>query len=394
MATKQSSRRDLIFISFSQFGSAFSFNFVNVFLPFYIFNISPYPFADTLLWTGAIIGSTGLVTAFTSTFWGSLTHHFSPKLLYLRAFIVHAIIFFFMGFTTDLHLLLLLRILQGLVGGVSTIGMIIVSSSSLKARVSLDLGIFQSSLTLGQLVGPPLGSLAAAIFGFEGAFISASAVLFAAFIFCHLYVTDVPKLPKEERASIRASMDKRVIIGWMLCFTAQIQLMFLPSVLPNVFEKFSIEKTLGLKLAGTVVMLYTITAMIGTYLWSWLSRRYGLHKMIASLFILGILFQSLLALSQGIIDFTLIRMVQTGLVAATIPLIFSIFVSELKGSIIGFLNSARFTGNALGPILATSIVAFSNLETLYLSISGISLFALLGFTFFFKRPGCIPQSGT
>jgi len=241
-------------------------------------------------------------------------------------------------------------------------------------------------MTLGQLVGPPLGSFAAVIFGFKGAFISASVVLFAASIFCYFFVTDVPKLPKEERASIRASIDKRVILGWMLCFTAQIQLMFLPSVLPNVFEKFNIEKTQALKLAGTVVMSYTITAMIGTYLWSWLSRRYGLHRMITFLFILGILFQSLLALSRGMIDFTVIRMVQTGLVAATIPLIFSIFVSEPRGSIIGFLNSARFTGNALGPMIATSILAFSNLEVLYLSISAISLFAVFGFRFFFKQP--------
>ena len=386
MVKEQSRHRNLIFISFSQFGSAFSFNFVNVFLPFYIFNISTYSVGETLLWTGAILGSTGLVTAATSPFWGSLTHHFSPKLLYLRAFIVHSIMFFLMGFTKDLHLLLLLRILQGLVGGVSTIGMIIVSSSSLEERVSLDLGIFQSSLTLGQLVGPPLGSLAAVIWGFKGAFISASAVLIAAFIFCHLYVTDVPKLPKEERASIRASIDQYVIIGWMLCFAAQIQLMFLPSVLPDVFGRFNIEETRALKLAGTVVMCYTITAMIGTYLWSWLSRRYGLHRMITSLFILGSLSQALLALSRGIVGFTLIRMVQTGLVAATIPLIFSIFVSKRKGGIIGFLNSARFTGSALGPILATSILAFSNLEVLYLSISTISLLALFGFRFFFKPP--------
>jgi hypothetical protein len=48
-------------------------------------------------------------------------------------------------------------------------------------------------------------------------------------------------------------------------------------------------------------------------------------------------------------------MIQTGMVAATIPLIISLFVNQSRGSTIGFLNSARFTGNALGPIIATSI---------------------------------------
>src|SRR3990172_7221286 len=165
---KQASR-NLILISLSQFGAAFSFNFVNIFLPFFTFNVSPYPYAETLLWIGFIIGSTGLVTALTSTFWGSLTHRFSPKKLYLRAFLAHAVLFLLMGFTTNLHLLLILRICQGLMGGVSTIGLIIVSSSSLKERVSLDLGVYQSSMTFGQLVGPLLGSLAAATLSFKSA---------------------------------------------------------------------------------------------------------------------------------------------------------------------------------------------------------------------------------
>jgi hypothetical protein len=49
------------------------------------------------------------------------------------------------------------------------------------------------------------------------------------------------------------------------------------------------------------------------------------------------------------------------------------------------LNSARFAGTALGPILATCILAYSDLANLYLFISVITLFAFLGFTFFFKK---------
>jgi DHA1 family multidrug resistance protein-like MFS transporter len=380
---KQASR-NLILISLSQFGAAFSFTFVNIFLPFFISDVSPYPYQETLIWTGFIIGSTGLVTALTSTFWGSLTHRFSPKKLYLRAFLANAVMILLMGFTTNLHLLLILRICQGLIGGVSTIGLVIVSSSSLKERVSFDLGIYQSSMTFGQLVGPLLGSLAAASFGFKGAFLSGSAVLFASFLFCYFYVADVPLLPRETKTSGRLTLDKRIIIGWALCFAAQTQLMFLPSVLPMVFEGFRVEQNLALKLAGLVVMFYTATAMIGTYLWSWLSRKWGVRRMIVFLFISGILLQSMLALSRGVVDFTIIRMIQTGMVAATIPLVIALFVNQPKGSTIGFLNSARFTGNALGPIIATSILAFSNLTILYLVIGGLTLIAFLAFRHSFK----------
>lgn len=380
----EASRRNLISISFSQFGSAFSNNFIKIFLPFYILKISPYSLNYTLLWIGAIMGSAGLCAAATSTFWGSLTHRFNPKLLYLRSLIVNSVALLLMGFTTNLYILFLLRVLLGVFSGTSTIGLIIVSSSSSKEKLSSDLGFFQSSLTLGQLVGPLLGSLAAATLGYTGAFISASTVMFASFIFCYLYVMDVPRLPKKERTLGGIAIDKRVIIGWALCFTAMIQIAFLPSVLPNVFEEFNIEQTIALKLAGTVVMLYTATAMIGTYVCSWLSKKFGLYRMISLLFVFGILLQSLFAFSRGVVDFTVIRMVQTGLVAATFPLIISIFASESKGSVIGFLNSARYMGNALGPIIATSILAFSNLTSLYFFISGMTLFTFLCFKFFFK----------
>lgn len=379
-----SAYRNLLLISFSQFGVAFSFNFVGIFLPFYLINVSPYSQQETLLWIGAIIGAAGIVTALTSTFWGTMTHHFSPKMLYLRGMLVHTFLFLLMGFTSNLYGLFILRILQGLIGGISTIGIVIVSSSSAEERIPVDLGIYQSSMTLGQLLGPPLGSLAAVTLGYKGAFVSASAVMFASFVFCYFFVVDVPKLPREEKTPRRQKLDRRLLVGWMLCFTAQIQIMFMPSILPNILEEMKIEHDVALSLAGTVVMCYTATAMVGTYVWGWVSRKYGLYRIITFLFGLGILFQAGLVFGRGVVSFTIIRMVQTGLVAAAIPLLLSIFVRQARGSEIGFLNSSRFTGNALGPMIATSVLAVSNLGVLYGAISGITLLALLAFRLTFK----------
>jgi MFS transporter, DHA1 family, multidrug resistance protein len=371
-------------VSFSQFGNAFSGNFVHIFLPFYILKISPYSLQYTLLWVGAIMGVTTLVAAFTSTFWGSLTHRYSPKMLFLRAILVNAITFLLLGFTTNLYLLFTLRLLQGFVTGASTIGLIIVSSTSPRDKVSVNIGFFQASLTMGQLVGPVFGSLAASTFGYRGAFLSASMILFISVAFSYFFVMDVPRLPKMERAFGWATIDKRLMIAWTLGFTAMVQLSFLPSVLPKVFDEFHVAHPVALKLAGIVVMLYTATAMVGTYVWSWLSKRFGIYRMITFLFALGIVFQLLLVFSQGVVGFTVIRMIQTGLVAATFPLIISMFAAESKGSIIGFLSSARFAGNAVGPIMATSILAFSNLTVLYLFLSALALVVFLGFKFCYK----------
>jgi MFS transporter, DHA1 family, multidrug resistance protein len=381
---KKTEFQNVMFISFSQFGSAVAFNFVHVFLPFYISGLSPYPTRETLLWTGAIMGSTGTCLAFTATGWGSLAHRFNPKLLYLIGMVSQSVLLVLMGFFTDLYILLILRILQGAFGGISTTGLIIISISSSPEKRAFNFGIFQSSLTLGQLVGPPLGTVAVTALGYTWGFIGGSLILFAASVFCYLYVTDVPPLPREMQSSIWSALDKRTITGWVLCLGATIHLVYLPSVFPVVFQKFGLDKTIALKWAGWVVMLYTSTSMIGTYAWSLLSRRTGVKIILSFLLLSGAVLSALLVFVHDITSFTAVVMLEIGMVAAIIPLTLSIFAAEPKGNVIGFINAARFVGMALGPMLATSLLAFANASTLYLSVSGITLAAYLASRVFIK----------
>jgi len=371
--------RNLFFISLSQFGISFSSNFIIVILPFFISGISPYSPQETLLWVGWIIGSSSIVMTFGAAFWGILTSRFSPKALFMRGLFTHTILFLLMGFTSNLQILLVLRIIQGVFGGISTVGLIIISASSSKEKLSADIGFFQTFLTLGLLTGPPAGAFAASLFGYQGAFISASAVLFVSFLLCYINVKDIPRQPRKESFFGRGTINRYTIFGWMLCFIVQVQLMFLPSVLPNVFEDFNIEKSSMVRWAGIVIMFYTATATLGTYFWTKISARVRKERLITSLIIFGTFFLSILVFSHGIVDFIIIRMIQTGIIAATIALIISNFAAERRGEVIGFMNSSRFAGNALGPIIGTSVLAVSNLRVLYLFISFLTFLVLFGF---------------
>jgi MFS transporter, DHA1 family, multidrug resistance protein len=376
--------RNVLFISFSQFGSAVAFNFVYVFLPFYISGLSHYSTGATLLWTGAIMGSTGTCLAFTAPGWGSLTHRFSPKMLYILGMVSQSLLLLLMGFSTNLYILLVLRILQGAFGGVSTTGLIIVSISSAPDKRAFNLGMFQSSLSLGQLIGPPLGTAAVTALGYTWGFAGGSLILFAASIFCYFYVSDVPPLSREMRSSVWSALDKRTITAWVLCAVATVHLVFLPSIFPLVFRKFGLDKALALKWAGWVVMLYTCTAVIGTYAWSFLARKSGVKKILNFLLLSGAVLPVLLVFAHDIVSFTVIVMLEIGMVAAIIPLTISIFAAEPKGNIIGFINAARFVAMAVAPMLATSLLAFANTSTLYLTVGGITMAAYLGSRAFIK----------
>jgi DHA1 family multidrug resistance protein-like MFS transporter len=358
----QRNYRNVLFISLSQFGIAFSFNFVMVFLPFFVHDISAYSAQETLIWVGFILGAPSFAAALGSTFWGSLTSRLSPKGLFIRGLISHTVIILAMGFVSSLPVLLALRIVQGIMGGISTVGLIIVSSSSSREWASRDIGLYQNAMTLGQLIGPPIGALAATTLGYRGAFTSASAFVFVTVVFCFFFVQEFPHESRETTASLKQPMSRKTYIGWGVCFVATVQLMFLPAVFPNVFRGFHLEQSVAVNSAGVIVMLYTATAMAGTFLLCRLAARISTHRLIITAGILGTVLQFLLSLSPGLTSFVAVRMLQTAMIAAVLPLVFTTFASDLDGRVIGFLNSSRFAGNALGPMIATAVLAVSSLN--------------------------------
>ena len=127
------------------------------------------------------------------------------------------------------------------------------------------------------------------------------------------------------------------------------------------------------------MMAYTATAILGNYLVATFSGKVSLGRLITISCLSAAALQALLYFSSGIYSFTAIRMLQTGMIAALFPLVITAFADDARGSTLGFLNSARFVGNSLGPLLATAILAHSDLLTLYLTISGLTLAVLFAF---------------
>jgi len=370
--------KGIYFIAISQFGISFSFNCIMSFMPFYILKVSGYDEKQTMLWIGMIMGATSMVAAFAAPFWGSLTTRIRPKLLFQAGIFCNGVIFFIMGFVESLPLLLSLRLIQGILGGVSTIGLVLITVSAPKDRLPKYMSLFQNSLTAGQLIGPPLGAYAVTLFGYHSPFIIALVVVFFSLVYCHNYVRDIPPQPKSARRG--KQITGGILWGWGLTIVGTIQLMFLPSILPHILEGFQLTGQAAITTAGTIMMAYMATAIAGNYLLVNLSSRLGQTRTIAIACLLAAALQCLLYFSSGVYSFTLIRVLQTGMIAAVIPLVISTFAGEGRGgATLGFLNSGRFVGNALGPMMATTLLAQFNLLTLYLTISGLTLVMLCAF---------------
>jgi DHA1 family multidrug resistance protein-like MFS transporter len=365
-------------IMLSQFGLAFCFNVVMSFMPFYIIRVSPYTSAETMIWIGMIMGLNSFLTALVAPFWGSLTSKFRPKLLFQIPFLCSGIIFLLMGFTKNLPLLLVLRLSQGALGGASTVGLFMITRILPTDRLPGNLSLFQNSMTAGSLLGPPVGAYLAAHLGYHAPFLFSFSMVGITLLLCQIYVEDIEKSERKKR-NWKIAFNKGIIWGWVLSFIATIHLTFLPSILPHVLELFGLVGADALKSAGFIMMGYTATAIFGSYIISRLTPMSKLAGVIVAACIVASTFQVLLFLPHGVVSFAAIRMLQTGVIAAVIPLVMANFGSEMGGREIGFLNSARFAGNGSGPLLATSVLARSNLLTLYLLIAGLTVCAVTVF---------------
>lgn len=141
---------------------------------------------------------------------------------------------------------------------------------------------------------------------------------------------------------------------------------------------------LALKWAGLIIMSYTLTAIAGNYLMSVLASRIGLRRVIAVACVSGAVLQGLLIFGKEVPTFMIIRMCQTGVIAAVFPLTLSLFARNAGGAMMGFLNSSRLIGFAIGPIMATSVMVSSGLLTLYIIIAGMTLVSLWAFLISFQ----------
>src|SRR5262245_14271076 len=157
------------------FLGSFAWSFVYVSLPFYIHDMSPFDAATTLRWTGWILGISPLITVVTAPISGRLIHGRDAKHGFVLVQGLQGLGFVFMALARTLPQLLMARAVLGLMGAVSTFAFIMAGRQG--GGLRRGVAAVQSSMTLGQVLGPPVGAIIAARFGFRMSFVISAVLL-------------------------------------------------------------------------------------------------------------------------------------------------------------------------------------------------------------------------
>ena len=368
----------------SMFVGTFAWSLVFVSLPFYIQGMSTLDEASTLRWTGWILGISSLITVVTAPISGRLAGRgISPKRLYVAAQFLQSIGFFLMALARTLPELFLARLLLGLMGASSTFAFIMMTRGG--GDVRRGVSAIQSAMTLGQVLGPPAGAMAAARIGFRPSFVLGAIMLWI----CGLMVgLGVPPQAGPGAESERAGDTslREVTTACLLVLAASTQVFFLTAILPQVLPPLGIAPGDTLEIGGLVIFASGLAAALGSMAAPRLADLVGDRRSVAWLLGVSSALMAALALAPGVWSFTLVRFLQVLCIAPIFPLSVAAIAQRASGAAIGFVNSSRIGAAFLGPVLATTLLTLAPPGGVYLALA-LPGFALLPLVLGGRRHG-------
>jgi MFS transporter, DHA1 family, multidrug resistance protein len=354
----------------SMFLGSFSWSFVYVSLPFYIHDMSPYDAATTLRWTGWILGISPLITVVTAPISGRLVHGRDPKQGFVLVQGLQGLGFLFMALARTLPQMLLARAVLGLMGAVSTFAFIMAGRGG--GDVRREIAAIQSSMTLGQVLGPPIGAIAAARLGFKMSFVMSALMLWA----CSLLVAiAVPSVAASEVASARRGRTsvREVSLASALVLAASIQVFFLTAILPQVLPPLGIAPDSTLEAGGLILFASGIATALGSLATPRLADLVGERRAVVLALCASSVALALLAAATNVWTFSTVRIVQMICIAPVFPLSVAAIAQRASGQAIGFVNSARIGASFLGPVAATTLLAWVSPAMVYLILAVVGI---------------------
>ncbi|HXU91526.1 MAG TPA: MFS transporter [Methylomirabilota bacterium] len=371
--------RDRHVLPLAMFFGTFSWSFVYISLPFHIQRISTWDEVSTLTWSGFILGVPNLVTVASAPFWGGLAERGNPKRLYVMAQTLQGAAFVGMALARTLPELLVVRIALGFIGASSTFAFVSAGRNADVAEVRRQVGAVQSAMTVGQVIGPLVGAIAAARLGFRESFVVGAAILFGCGALAHWGLGDLGGGARGGSSTVPTRW-RDVLLVSVIVLGGSAQVFFLTSILPQILPPLGVPQARTLEMGGLLIFASGVAAALGSMLASRLADLLPERRLIPALLALSSLFVAALAVARSVWPFGVLRFLQVLCIAPVFPIVVGRVAHSAGGRAIGVINSARIGAAFLGPVIATSLLAWTSPSAVY------AVIALMGLV-------CVPLAG-
>ena len=339
------------------------------FLPVYLLRELGVAPEEVNFWAGISFAVTFLGCTVMAPYWGALADHVGQRKMAIRAGYGLALSYFLTGACQDMYQLIGVRILCGLVAGFVPACMSMASSSLPESRMGWGMGLMQTAMASGSIMGPLMGGYMASWFGMRMSFYVGSLALFAATTAVMLVVKDMTILQKGDFSAISLWRDlkdslcnKELRFIMFMFFMIQTCVMTIqPLITLYVGQLMGAMGDEAVKMSGVIFSLAGFAGILAAPFWGKRGQRYGFVRIFALVtFAAGFinLFQIFI---QDVWQFAAIQFIYGLFLAGAVPNINAdltvVTDKNTRGKAFGLSTSANQFGGVVGPLLGGALGA-------------------------------------
>jgi len=385
-------RRNLWVLSIAVMLSGSSYTMVTPFLPLYLLDIGVSQ-SEVNVWSGVIFSISFLVSAIMAPYWGRHADKSGKRRMIMRAGFSLAVVYFLGAFVRNPVDLLLVRILQGFANGFVPASMAIIASSVPKEKMGFSLGVMQTTLLMGGILGPLMGGSLSHFFGMRLSFVIAAGIIFVGTVGVGILVKEpVNNEPPSEGSMLDdlkiAFHNRKLVEMLLLLFGAQMISMTLqPLITLYVAELQGNMEGVALT-AGIIYSMAGIAGAISAPMWGKLGQKKGFIQILVIAFIGAGIFNMGQFFIVNIYQFSVLQFFFGLFIVGVYPAINTIAVNStdkaFQGRIFGLTTTANHLGSMVGPLVGGMISSWLGIGPVFLFTGSVLI--MIGLLVFFKIP--------
>lgn len=359
-------RRNLAICVFGSFTTLVSLSMLLPFLPLYVQQLGVKSTSAVVQWSGVAYGVTFLGTALTSPLWGQLADRYGRKPMLVRAALGMAVVMSTIGLAHNVYELVALRFAAGLIGGYASAAIVMIGTQTPPERAGWALGTLSTGVLAGNLVGPLVGGVLPNLIGIRGAFFAAGAMIAIAAVLTITLVREdfssAPERKTTQSAGAAAGKKRNYGVLTALFVTAMMVLLSNMSIEPIItvyIGQLGVGYSRLATVAGIVMACSAFGSMLMAARLGALADRIGGWNVIVGCLVataLVMIPQAFvthwwqLAVLRGVMGMTL-----AGLLPSIAKLVRHTVDERESGKMLGYLQSAQYTGQVVGPLIGGAI---------------------------------------
>ncbi|QBR01570.1 MFS transporter [Paraburkholderia pallida] len=376
-------RRNLVVCVFGSFTTLVSLSMLLPFLPLYVRQLGVTSQSAVIQWSGVAFGATFLGTALTAPLWGRLADRFGRKPMLVRAAIGMAVVMSLIGMAHNVYELVALRLVAGLVGGYASASTVMVGTQAPRERAGWALGILSTGALAGNLVGPLVGGVLPDWLGIRGTFFAGGAMIGVAALLTIFLVKEEFHPASDAKAHARGASAASVrrpdyAVVAALLVTAMMVLLANMSIEPIITVYVgSLGASAGhlARVAGVVMACSALGSMLTAARLGALADRFGSWRVIIACLVLTGLAMVPQAFVTHWWQLAALRAVMGMTLAGLLPSIGKLArqsVDESRtGTLLGYLQSAQFSGQVVGPVIGGVIGVHFGLHAVFFATGAL-----------------------